>query len=110
MFDGGNGQLLRVENATGEPAAISAHVAPDHLYGAEAGTQRCANWQFIPVEGDGYDAGFHWSGRMGPGVPLSAQPRPRVAVAKFDRHIRDFRYERSEASAGSGALLGFPVR
>ena len=51
--------------------------------------ERCANGQFIPVEGDGYDAGFHKWGRLGPGVPLSAQPRPRVAVAKFDRHIRD---------------------
>ena len=68
--------------------------------------ERCANRLFLPVEGDGYDAVFHGLGRKGPGVPLSAQPRPRVSVAKWVVT----KYERSEVSAGSGARPGLPAR
>jgi len=58
-FDGGNGQLLRVEYATGKPAAVTAHVAPDHFDGSEASAQGGANRQFLPVEHDGGYAGIH---------------------------------------------------
>jgi hypothetical protein len=48
-----NGELPRVVNAAGEPAAISTRIAPLYLYGAEACADGGAKRMLVPIEDDG---------------------------------------------------------
>ena len=51
--DGGCGQLLRIEDATGLPAAIPGYVHPADFNGPRTGADSGAKRLFVPVENDG---------------------------------------------------------